>query len=145
MKRNVIIWFLLTLAGIFLVKLLTVDPYVISGNGNLGLIAIPIFFMGYVPLLLMVYRKAIAIHSQKIVLFVFFLIVLLFLTDQIAMQTMSTINALGGWTDDIDSRVYRYGWLNQYTNTLYINPFTALWGLSLSSLFGVYRSFFRPK
>ncbi|MFK0522800.1 hypothetical protein ACINKY_11405 [Paenibacillus illinoisensis] len=43
---------------------------------------------------------------------------------------------LGGFTNDPNSVVYRFGWLNQYTNTLYYNVPILLFGLSLSIFIG---------
>lgn len=43
---------------------------------------------------------------------------------------------LGGFTNDPNSAVYRFGWLNQYTNTLFYNFPILLFGLSLSILIG---------
>ncbi|WP_127538487.1 hypothetical protein [Paenibacillus illinoisensis] len=43
---------------------------------------------------------------------------------------------LGGFTNDPSSAVYRFGWLNQYTNTLYYNAPILLFGLSLSTFIG---------
>ncbi|WP_418040479.1 hypothetical protein [Paenibacillus xylanilyticus] len=43
---------------------------------------------------------------------------------------------LGGFTNDPSSAVYRFGWLNQYTNTLYYNTPILLFGLSLSIFIG---------
>ena len=43
---------------------------------------------------------------------------------------------LGGFTNDPSSVVYRFGWLNQYTNTLYYNAPILLFGLSLSIFIG---------
>ncbi|MCM3204152.1 hypothetical protein [Paenibacillus illinoisensis] len=43
---------------------------------------------------------------------------------------------LGGFTNEPSSAVYRFGWLNQYTNTLYYNTPILLFGLSLSTFIG---------
>lgn len=43
---------------------------------------------------------------------------------------------LGGFTNEPSSAVYRFGWLNQYTNTLYYNVPILLFGLSLSIFIG---------
>ncbi|WP_340032024.1 hypothetical protein NSQ20_05320 [Paenibacillus sp. FSL K6-1122] len=43
---------------------------------------------------------------------------------------------LNGFTNDPNSAVYRFGWLNQYTNTLFYNVPILLFGLSLSMLTG---------
>ncbi|MFS0870881.1 hypothetical protein [Paenibacillus xylanilyticus] len=43
---------------------------------------------------------------------------------------------LHGFTNDPDSAVYRFGWLNQYTNTLFYNVPILLFGLSFSTLIG---------
>lgn len=43
---------------------------------------------------------------------------------------------LNGFTNDPNSAVYRFGWLNQYTNTLFYNVPILLFGLSFSILTG---------
>ncbi|GAS85076.1 unknown protein [Paenibacillus amylolyticus] len=43
---------------------------------------------------------------------------------------------LNGYTNDPDSAVYRFGWLNQYTNTLFYNIPILLFGLSFSIWIG---------
>ncbi|WP_433751103.1 hypothetical protein [Paenibacillus amylolyticus] len=53
---------------------------------------------------------------------------------------LGVINDLGiqlnGYTNDTYSAVYRFGWLNQYTNTLFYNIPILLFGLSFSILIG---------
>ncbi|WP_342554435.1 hypothetical protein [Paenibacillus sp. FSL R7-0652] len=43
---------------------------------------------------------------------------------------------LNGYTHDPESAVYRFGWLNQYTNTLYYNFPILLFGVSFSVIVG---------
>ncbi|WP_145333065.1 hypothetical protein [Paenibacillus xylanexedens] len=43
---------------------------------------------------------------------------------------------LNGYTHDPESAVYRFGWLNQYTNTLYYNFPILLFGVSFAVIIG---------
>jgi hypothetical protein len=43
---------------------------------------------------------------------------------------------LNGYTHDPESAVYRFGWLNQYTNTLYYNFSILLFGISFAVIIG---------
>ncbi|MDM5279646.1 hypothetical protein ACN9MH_05245 [Paenibacillus silvae] len=53
---------------------------------------------------------------------------------------------LNGYTDDPGSVVYRFGWLNQYTNTLFYNFPILLFGLSVSVTVGwLLEQFLRPR
>ena len=42
----------------------------------------------------------------------------------ISNYTNGLIIALGGTPSDPESRIYRFGWFNQYTNSLFFNVYT---------------------
>ncbi|WP_246147067.1 hypothetical protein [Bacillus massilioanorexius] len=44
----------------------------------------------------------------------------------IVSYTSELIIALGGTPSNPDSRIYRFGWFNQYTNSIYFNVYTFL-------------------
>ncbi|MEK3836581.1 MULTISPECIES: hypothetical protein [unclassified Paenibacillus] len=41
---------------------------------------------------------------------------------------------LNGFTNDKDSIVFRFGWINQYTNTLFYNGYILMFGISIAML-----------
>lgn len=41
---------------------------------------------------------------------------------------------LNGFTNDKDSVVFRFGWVNQYTNTLFYNGYILIFGISIALL-----------
>jgi hypothetical protein len=126
-SRSLVLWLVLSLVFIYLVDLFTVKPHVISGNGNLGLIfVVPtlIFFIFFAKslwkefgLLRIKSSTSMKILIGSVVLFIMFCI----LEYDFAANL---INDLGGSPKEPESRIYRFPWLNQYTNTLFINFYT---------------------
>ncbi|MFC5402514.1 hypothetical protein [Cohnella soli] len=51
-------------------------------------------------------------------------------------KTHELLRELGGGTGKPDSVIYRFGWLNQYTNNLFLNGYTFVAGISLAALIG---------
>ncbi|OXM13907.1 hypothetical protein CGZ75_12910 [Paenibacillus herberti] len=120
-----IIFILLSSAAICLLSLFTIKPYRISGNGNLGLLFIPPFFIFLVGALFFCYLVIQKMRMNRFIpltaLFVF-----LIAGFQEYNFVRNRIHALGGWTDNPDSKVYRFGWLNQYTNDMWFNGYVWL-------------------
>ena len=126
-SRSLALWLVLSLVFIYLVDLFTVKPQVISGNGNLGLLffvptlLIFIFFAKslwkWLGLLTINAGKSTMVLVGAFVLFILFCI----LEYQFAVNL---VNDLGGSPKEPASRIYRFPWLNQYTNTLFINLYT---------------------
>ncbi|WP_340015862.1 hypothetical protein [Paenibacillus sp. FSL K6-1318] len=117
----------------------------VSGNGNLGLLVLFPSLLTF--LILCIWTTTLSkwwLYDQLqrwggkmhalIPLVAFLLCVLsvaweLHIIDELRMQ-------LNGFTNDSDSAVYRFGWLNQYTNTLFYNIPILLFGLSFSIWMG---------
>ncbi|WP_394119870.1 hypothetical protein [Planococcus donghaensis] len=128
-----VIFILLSFLGFYLIEnVFTIEPQVTSGNGNLGMLIIlllsPIFFVSYFytfkrtrEVFYKVQKKII----KALILSLLFLwgIVLVFLNIE---YTGDLIIALGGTPSDPDSRIFRFGWFNQYTNSIYFNFYTFL-------------------
>lgn len=126
-SKSLVWWLVLSLVFIYLVDLFTIRPHVISGNGNLGLLVVGptlIFFIFFarslwkgVGLVRIKSRTSTMIMIGSFVLFIMFCI----LEYQFAVDL---IKDLGGSPKEPESRIYRFPWLNQYTNTLFINFYT---------------------
>ncbi|MCM3783416.1 hypothetical protein M3231_10560 [Neobacillus mesonae] len=110
-----------------------------SGNGNPGILVLAPALLYLIGLLiytfffmknLFVSVKNAASKEVPILLICFILTFLLLIT----MDISDLRNQLGGFTNDPESAVYRFGWLNQYTNTLFYNIYIVLLGISLVSL-----------
>jgi len=54
------------------------------------------------------------------------LIFCVFLMAAIVNYANELVIALGGTPANPDSRIYRFGWFNQYTNSIYFNVYTFL-------------------
>lgn len=118
-----------------------VNPHTISGNGNLALVVI----IPLLPLLITFYLL-IGIISHKIFTRLKTTILLLYLSVCAVILWIGTaleieyvqelLKQLGGRPEVPESRIYRFPWLNQYTNTIYFNAFTFSLSLVLSSLVG---------
>lgn len=139
---------LLSYLGFYIINnFFTIEPDVISGNGNPGLIIIilfsPIFVIGY----LLTYQLSREISFnllnkfQKLLIlfFLFFSSILLIIT--IIYCANDLIISLGGPPNDPNSRIYRFGWFNQYTNSIYFNFYTFLLTHIIAAMIGILSTF----
>ncbi|MGA9227659.1 MAG: hypothetical protein WB217_15045 [Mesobacillus sp.] len=136
MKKKSIFWMislLLSFLGFFLIeKIFTIKPNVISGNGNLGLLIImlfsPIFLASYFLTFQFVKEKSNNAENRKMNAWILLLslIFCVFLMAAIVNYANELVIALGGTPANPDSRIYRFGWFNQYTNSIYFNVYTFL-------------------
>ena len=135
MKKRYVFWlgsFVLSYIGFFLIEnIFTIRPDVISGNGNLGILVI----IGFLPIFLVSYfftyklTREISLNLEnkvKVVLLAISVICCAFLILQIVNYIDELIIALGGSPANPDSRIYRFGWFNQYTNSIFFNAYTFL-------------------
>ncbi|UOY92291.1 hypothetical protein MUG87_17950 [Ectobacillus sp. JY-23] len=123
------IWFALSLFVLYLVDVFTVSPTVTSGNGNLGLL-----FVFPAPIVCFFFIKHLRKVLQSLDLqpktwlwirvgsLLFFAIGCLLEYQYV----LHMIHSLGGTPKEEASRIYRYPWLNQYTNTMFVNVYTFL-------------------
>ncbi|WP_064093156.1 hypothetical protein [Rossellomorea aquimaris] len=132
---------LLSFLGFFLIEnVFTVQPNTISGNGNLGILIImlfsPIFIVSYYLTFKLVRKKLKDIKNKKILLVIlFFSLVLLLLP--ISNYINDLVFALGGDPSQPESRIYRFGWFNQYTNSMFFNGYTLLFSYVFTIIIGV--------
>ena len=120
-------WLILCIVFIYLVDLFTFKPNVISGNGNLGLLFVvpsSVLFLLFAKRLWKGLGMFEFISSlwMKIGCGAFALLLLFCFLEY--KFVISLINNLGGTPNMASSRIYRYSWLNQYTNTIFINYYT---------------------
>lgn len=131
---------LLSLLGFMIIEhAFTINPHTISGNGNLGIVVIflfsPVFLASYTLTFKRVREKLITLNNRKINtrILTLSLILCAILIAAIINFTNDLITALGGDPTNPDSRIYRFGWFNQYTNSLFFNVYTFL----ISHIFAV--------
>ncbi|KKK36825.1 hypothetical protein WQ57_17355 [Mesobacillus campisalis] len=126
-SKGILVWLGVSIVFIFLVDLFTFNPNVTSGNGNPGLL-----FVVPAAALFALFARSLwkglgridvsSIMRMKMGLGAFALFLLFCLLEYKFMVNL--ITSLGGPPEIISSKIYRYPWLNQYTNTLFINFYT---------------------
>ncbi|QUL52694.1 hypothetical protein KDC22_19885 [Paenibacillus tritici] len=140
---STLILLVLNVLGVFAVDITTFKYRIgrgISGNGNPGIIALiisltllAILFILLVFISIDYLRKLprkftmIVIPSLSMVTIVFMIF------GELNKMNVLEQN-LKGFTNDKDSVVFRFGWINQYTNTLFYNGYILGFGISLAIL-----------
>ena len=151
MKKTYKFWvlsFVLSYLGFYLIEnIFTIRPDVTPGNGNLGILVIiglmPIFILSYFLTYKLSREVSITFNNRKmkvviLSLLVLFCALLLFL---IVNYNDELVIALGGTPSNPDSRIYRFGWFNQYTNSLFFNAYTFLLTHIAAVVLGIVLSF----
>ncbi|MNO34629.1 hypothetical protein D3C76_246690 [compost metagenome] len=109
----------------------------ISGNGNPGVIVLAVGLLFFIILLFnagALIRGFISKSRSRLVNIILPLISILILGIMIKGETSkirSLANNLNGFTNNKDSVVYRFGWINQYTNNLFFNGYIFFGGVAL--------------
>ncbi|MGF9697345.1 hypothetical protein [Paenibacillus sp. MABNR03] len=117
----------------------------VSGNGNPGVLVLFPSLLTFV--ILCIWTVSLSkwwLYDQRqyrggkvYIMVLLFAILLCVLSVFLELQMIENLRIqLHGFTNDPDSAVYRFGWLNQYTNTLFYNLPILLFGLSFSTLIG---------
>lgn len=126
-SKTTVLWFVLCIFLIFLVDLFTVKPHVISGNGNLGLLfllpAAVVFFLFARSLWRGFGKLKLKLKSLKAIIIGTLALLLLFCYLEYTFA-INLVAKLGGAPGTVSSRIYRYPWINQYTNTMFVNLYT---------------------
>jgi hypothetical protein len=124
----------LLIAGI---EVMTVDPSRTSGNGNLAIVVIfPLLVILTIYLMaLFIFVKESMNGKWKLLLSMILPLIILFSLAQMWQDGLELISLLGGGPSVPESRIYRFPWLNQYTNTMFFNMYLlvilsamAIWG-----------------
>lgn len=127
LSRQLIIYFLLCLVSIVMVKEFTSSPSIFKGNGNpvilLFLFVILTFLLFGVEWCLRLRRAVFQKSTWGAIFFisVAFLIMSTFLEFLFVKELLEKMGRL---PTHMDSRIYRFPWLNQYANTLFVNQYT---------------------
>ena len=151
MKKTYKFWvlsFVLSYLGFYLIEnIFTIRPDVTSGNGNLGILVIiglmPIFILSYFLTYKLSREVSITFNNRKMKVVILSLLVLCcaLLLFLIVNYTDELVIALGGTPSNPDSRIYRFGWFNQYTNSLFFNAYTFLLTHIAAVVLGIVLSF----
>ncbi|MBS4202277.1 hypothetical protein KHA93_21940 [Bacillus sp. FJAT-49732] len=145
MKKNWIFWFttlLFSFLGFYLMEhIFTFKPESISGNGNPGILIIilfsPLFLASYI-LTFKLTRELLkeANIKKRGFILLFSLLCCGLLLFAIIHYKNELVIALGGPPTEPESRIYRFGWFNQYTNSLFFNIYTFLLSYILNIIIG---------
>ncbi|WP_336790132.1 hypothetical protein [Paenibacillus sp. MMO-177] len=125
-----LIVFLINVILIFLVDLFTIEmiPDGTSGNGNpadiLWFVELPMYLLLLAGIALIVHRERYLVQYNRVR-------VLLILLVFFAVSVLLQVDKAQRIRDQIDGRITEFGWLNQYTNTIYINFYSFLSGILL--------------
>lgn len=124
---------LLSMLGFYLIEnFFTIQPDVTSGNGNPAFFIIipffPVFIYGYFLTFTFVreYTSKYLQTYTKILLLVLFSIFCIALIFLIVNNAKELIFTLGGPPTEPESTIFRFGWFNQYTNSMFFNFYTFL-------------------
>lgn len=111
-----------------------------SGNGNPGIVVLILslillaIFLIHLVLKSIEYLRMLPPTIATIVIPALAMVTLVFMI----FGELNTISALkqnlNGFTNDKDSVVFRFGWINQYTNTLFYNGYILMFGISIAML-----------
>lgn len=141
--RSTIILLALNVLFIFAVDITTIKYRVgkgTSGNGNPGIVVLILSLILFAIFLVNLVLKAIEFLRelpQAITGIVIpsLAIVTLGVTIFGELNKISALKQnLNGFTNDQDSVVFHFGWINQYTNTLFYNGYILLFGISVAVL-----------
>jgi hypothetical protein len=130
------VFFLIITIG--LVKVFTMNPVTISGNGNLAILVSPFAILAFLLFGIDVVMTLLNANLTLKAIMYFILGSLLVLGISIVLEyhfAVDLIHRLGGPPTEESSRIYRFGWLNQYTNTIFINFYTLVIFISTLTFF----------
>jgi hypothetical protein len=124
---------------LYLTKLFTIEPHVTSGNGNPGLFIIMLAVCSFLFFGVELWKGLSDMNISKISLLFMSISSLCILGISAFLETTYVIDLLkqlGGTPSNVNSRIYRFSWINQYTNTFYINVYTYM--ILISSVTFIY-------
>ncbi|WP_413299468.1 hypothetical protein AA0X95_15915 [Bacillus sp. 1P10SD] len=139
-KKLMIICFIfmvLSLIGFALIAGSTMNPSQYSGNGNFAILftvpTVPLYLLFLYYLSRWIYKAINGISVKKRLTLLGCIAVIFFVLIFLEVRYIQNlVILLGGGPESPDSRIYRFGWYNQYTNTLYFNWITFILGMVLS-------------
>jgi len=142
-SRQLIIYFMLCIIAVVMVKEFSFSPESFSGNGNPVILIFPFVLLTFS---LFGYELFLKLKDASFNKGTWRNVVVASLIILIAASIMEfsyfneVIQKLGGPPTNEDSRIYRFPWLNQYTNTIFVNLYTFLiYASTLTFLTSLYR------
>ncbi|WP_339310221.1 hypothetical protein [Paenibacillus sp. FSL M7-0896] len=111
-----------------------------SGNGNPGIVVLILSLILFAIFLIHLVVKSIEYLRKLPPTITTMVIPSLAIVTLVLMifGELNTISALeqnlNGFTNEKDSVVFRFGWINQYTNTLFYNGYILMFGISIAML-----------
>ncbi len=141
MLRKLLIVLILNVISILVVDRMTFkysSSGSISGNGNPGLIALAvglflfIILLFYVGVLIRDFNTKSRSKLVNITLPLTSILILGIMIMGESSKIRSLSKNLNGFTNNKDSVVYRFGWINQYTNNLFFNGYIFFAGVALT-------------
>lgn len=141
--RSTIILLALNVLCIFAVDITTIKYRVgkgTSGNGNPGIVVLILSLLLLAIFLIHLVLKTIE-YLKKLPPTITTIVIPSLAIVTLVLMIVGELNAisaleqnLNGFTNDQDSVVFRFGWINQYTNTLFYNGYILMFGISVAVL-----------
>ncbi|KRE52203.1 hypothetical protein ASG85_03500 [Paenibacillus sp. Soil724D2] len=148
MRRSSFYFWLLTFlfisaSSFYLIDLMTFRARpsgAISGNGNpaiiIILVAIPIYAVLLVMTSMFFYNVKRVTRIKKGLIIFFISLLLVFCVLGEINEVKWHLDTLNGGPNSSNSIIYRWGWFNQYTNTIFFNVNSFVFGIALSGMLG---------
>ncbi|WP_238652807.1 hypothetical protein [Paenibacillus piscarius] len=141
--RSTIILLALNVLCIFAVDITTIKYRVgkgTSGNGNPGILILILSLVLLAVFLIHLVLKSVE-YLRKLPQALTAIVIPALATLILVLTIIGELNTiraleqnLNGFTNDQDSVVFRFGWINQYTNTLFYNGYILMFGISVAVL-----------
>lgn len=129
LTKRTYIWLILSGIVIYIVNVFTTEPHVTTGGGNIGFLFLPVAIVFFFFFLKNLWRDLqhlkLYLSTWRLTSFCSLIVTLLFYYLEYQF-VLDSIKELGGTPQNEDSRIYRFGWLNTYTNDFYFNIYTLL-------------------
>ncbi|UCZ54126.1 hypothetical protein LGQ02_04925 [Bacillus shivajii] len=132
---------------LIVIDLFTASPDSWSGNGNPAILFVLPFILLFSVFCYMLstewYRRStLSLRIVLIITLPTMILASIFHTIHIT----SLLDALGGTPTVADSKIYRFGWFNQYTNTLFFNIYTYIFTIAFTIMITtVTKTKFKPR
>lgn len=119
-----------------------IDSSITSGNGNpaflLLILLVPNFICSNI--LFAYYIKSVTIDLSLLIKLILFVVTALIFIVCFYLESryiMHLISLLGGGPTNRSSRIYRFGWFNVYTNSIFFNLYTFILVACVSHVIGL--------
>ncbi|MGX1981301.1 hypothetical protein EDD69_104217 [Thermolongibacillus altinsuensis] len=126
-SKRLVISFLVCLWMLYLTEVFTIEAHVISGNGNPGLLMVMFAVFSFLFFGMELWKVLNHMNIAKrgwLFISIGSFCTLIISAVLEAAYVIDLIKQLGGSPSNVNSKIYRFSWINQYTNTFYINAYT---------------------